>query len=276
METDDLHLPGNHQDIVDRFITACQADERIVAAFLGGSYATGKVDQYSDLDMFCIIADAGYEDFLAEKERFIRLLGEPLFLDDFGVPNGYYPIFANGSGADIEFYRESQYKDTYSGPFRVLLDKKGILAGVVFPSSIAGPAKQVEVLRHLVEGFWHDLSHFIKALGRKQLWFAYGELEILRHFCVNLARLNYNFADPYVGNEPYFKVDQFIPAEQLAPLAGTICPLEHGALLQAGLDLFRYYRDVAPALARAHGLTYQVRLEQLMLSQLEELLSKFN
>jgi hypothetical protein len=38
MDTHDIHLPDNHQDIVDRFVAACQADERIVTAFLGGSF----------------------------------------------------------------------------------------------------------------------------------------------------------------------------------------------------------------------------------------------
>jgi len=35
MDTHDVHMPDNHQDIVDRLIAACQSDEHIVAAFLG-------------------------------------------------------------------------------------------------------------------------------------------------------------------------------------------------------------------------------------------------
>ena len=39
MNTNDVQLPDHHQNILDRFTAACQADERIVAAFLGASYA---------------------------------------------------------------------------------------------------------------------------------------------------------------------------------------------------------------------------------------------
>ena len=270
MDIHDIHLPDNHQDIVERFIAACQADERIVAAFLGGSYAKDKVDKFSDLDLFFITTDEAYEDFLAGRESFVRLLGEPLFLEDFGLPHGYIIIFSNGTEADIWFGRESKFKDIHEGSYRILLDKKGILAGVVFPMHAADPAKQTEILRQQIDWFWHDLSHFIKAMGRRQLWFAYGELEFLRQLCVKLARLKYNFSDAYV-EEPYFKLERDLPIEQLSPLEETYCPMEYEAMLQAAWVIFRFYQAVAPTLAKAHGITYQVGLEQMMARHLEEL-----
>ncbi len=265
-----FHLLDNHQEIVDRFLATCQADERIVAAFFGGSYATGKVDEYSDLDLFFITTDEAYEDFLSAKESFIRLLGKPLFLEDFGEPHGYLTIYSNGTEAEVFFYPESTYQDLYEGPYRVLLDKKGILTGKVFPVHAAESAKQIMILRQQMDWFWHELSHFIKAMGRSQLWFAYGELELLRQCCVNLARLRYNFSDPYMG-EPYFKIEQVMPVEQLAPLERTICPLEYDAMLQASLVILRFYQAVVPALAEEHGIPYQVELEQMMVRHLEEL-----
>ena len=48
MDLHEIHLPDNHRDVVSRFLAACQADERIVAAFLGGSYAKDKTDKFSE------------------------------------------------------------------------------------------------------------------------------------------------------------------------------------------------------------------------------------
>ena len=271
MKRNDLPLPKNHRDILERFTAACQTDERIIAAFIYGSFAQDKADQYSDLDLFFITTDGAYEDFLTERESFIRLLGEPLFLEDFGLSNGYLIIFSNGTEAEIFFGRESNYRNLCEGPYRVLLDKKGILSGIDLPIRAAEPAKQIEILNQQVNWFWHDLAHFIKAMGRGQLWFAYGELEVIRQICVNLARLRYNFLDAYVDEEPYFKVEQVLPVEQLAPFEKTICPLEYGAMLQAARIIFSFYRTAAPALAQAHGLTYQAGLEQMMMSRLEAL-----
>jgi hypothetical protein len=81
----------------------------------------------------------------------------------------------------------------------------------------------VETLRRLVYWFWHDLSHFITAMGRGQLWWAYGQLEELRRYCVNLAHLRHNFSAEAEG---YEKIEQALPIEHLSSLQVTFCPLE--------------------------------------------------
>jgi predicted nucleotidyltransferase len=267
----EIHLPQNHQVVMDRFVTACQEDERVAAAFLYGSYAAGTADRYSDLDLFLITSDEAYADFLASRETFMRLLGEPLFLEDFGRPDILLSILSGGTECELSVGSESRFHHIYAGPYHVLLDKKGILANAVFPRHEADQAAQIKLLRQQVTWFWHVLSLFIKAMGRGQLWFAYGELEVLRQMCVNLARLRYNFSDDWAGEEPYFKVEQVLPVEQLSPLQATCCPMEYEAMLQAGLVIFNFYQDVAPALARSHGIAYPVELESLMADHLEKL-----
>jgi hypothetical protein len=156
----------------------------------------------------------------------------------------------------------------HGGPYRVLLDKKRLLAGAVFPWHEPAQAEQVEILRRLVCWFWHDLSHFTTAMGRGQLWWAYGQIEVLRLHCVNLARLQQNFSK---GVDGYEKVEQALPGEQLAPLQATCCPLEYGAMLQAALGIVRFYRERAPHRARIHGIAYPVALERVMYGRLEKL-----
>lgn len=271
MDITEIHLPTNRQAVLDRFVAACQADERVVAAFLGGSYAKGTADAHSDLDLFLITTDAAYEAFCAEREAFVCRLGEPLFLEDFGASHGLLYIFSDDTEGELWIGRESHLTHGYGDAYRVLLDKQGILADVVFPAHEADPAEQVETLRQLIMVFWHDLSHFIKAMGRGQLWFAYGELEALRHMCVNLARLRHNFADAGVGEEPYFKIEEAMPIEQLAPLQATYCPMEPEAMRQAGHIILRFYQETASSLAQTHGIPYPAELERLMVARLEQL-----
>jgi predicted nucleotidyltransferase len=257
-----------HQDVINRFVAACQADERVVAATLYGSYARGVADAYSDLDLGLLTTDEAYEDFVAGREAFIRLLGEPVFLEDFDLPHIVFFIFPDGTEVELSLGRESQFNHNHGGPYTVLLDKKNILAGAVFPRRHPTQAEQCETLRRLVFWFWHDLSHFIAALGRGQLWWAYGQLEILRRYCVNLARLQYDFS---AEADSYDKVEQALSVEQLSSLQATCCPLEPGAMLQAALVLVRFYREVVPLLARTHGLTYPAALDRVMSERLEKL-----
>lgn len=272
MDIRELQLSEPHQETAGRFVAACQADHRIVAAFLGGSYAREEADRFSDLDLYFVTTDESYQDFLVEKESFVRQFGEPLFLEDFGVPHGYCFMLSNTTEGEVWFGSESQFKDIHSGPFRVLLDKKKILVGETFPFPKADQTKQLEVLRRQIDRFWHELSHFIKAMGRKQLWFAYGQIESMRRMCAILARLNHNFSDAYLDEgEPYFKIEQALPNENLTSLQSTVCLMEYDAMLQAAFVLCRFYQDLAPRLAETYHLSYQPELERMWISQLQGL-----
>jgi Streptomycin adenylyltransferase len=268
MDAQGLQLPHHHQVVLDRFVAACQADERVVAAFLGGSYAGGTADAYSDLDLGLITTDAAYEAFVAGREAFIRRLGELVFLENFNRPDNAFFIFADGTECELALGREGRFTHIHAGPHRVLLDKIGTLRAAAFPRPAPPRAEQLETLRRLVHWFWHDLSHFTTAMGRGQLWWAYGQLELLRLYCVNLARLRRDFT---AGTDGYEKVEQALSVEQLSPLQATFCPLERGAMLQAALVLVRFYRELAPVLARTHGIPYPDRLDAVMYERLGRL-----
>jgi hypothetical protein len=240
----------------------------VVAAFLGGSYARGAADEYSDLDLGLITTDDAYESFKAGREAFIRLLGEPVFLEDFDNPDFVFVIFPDGTELDLALGRESQFKHIHVGPYRVLLDKKGILREAVFTWREPAHAQQIETLRRQIYWFWHDMSHFTKAMARGHLWQAYGELEYLRLICLNLARLRQDFTK---GAGGYERIEEAVSVEQLAPLQATFCPMERGAMLQAALAIVRFYQELAPILARTHGIAYPSDLERAMYGRLEKL-----
>jgi len=74
-----------------------------------------------------------------------------------------------------------------------------------------------------------------------------------------------------VGGEGYFKIEDALPVEQLSPLQATYCPLEQGAMLQTALVILRFYQELAPPLARAHGIAYPSGLERVIVDRLEQL-----
>jgi len=269
-----IQLPENFQVILDRFVAGCQTDERVAAAFLGGSFARGAGDAYSDLDLNVITTDAAYDDFFAGRAAFIRQLGEPVFLQDSAIGGADFVFFTLAQGADgidceMGLGRESHFTQMHAGPYRVLLDRTGTLAGASFPWPDVPPAEQIETLRGLINWFWHDLSHhFITPMARGQLWSAFGGLEDLRRACVNLARLSERFAAEAEG---YEKVEQVLPVERLVPLQETCCPLERECMLRAARTIVGQFEKLAPPLARAHALPYSTELARMMSGRLERL-----
>lgn len=255
--------------MLHRFTTACHSHPHILAATLNGSHATGTADEWSDIDLGVIVADDAYDDFVAGREAFIRQLGEPLFIEDFDIPGIVFFILAGGAEGEMTIERESDFVAPY-GVWQVLVDKTGIFENRNGASARSPVSKdeQVEVLRRQIVWFWHDLSHFITAMARGQLWWAAGQLEILRRYCLILARLTYDMADADAADDPTFKLDKLPIVDSLSPLAKTFVSLEREAMLAAAEIIIDYFRATAQPLAQAHGLGYPIQLERLMLDRL--------
>jgi predicted nucleotidyltransferase len=274
MDVQEIKLPPHHKAFVDRFVNACQADDRIVAAFLGGSYARGYADAYSDVDLCAITTDGSFEELLKEREVFLRSLGDLVFLEDFDSPTTAFYMYADDTEGELNIAREGQLEAIHAGPFHVLLDKKRLLETAEFPERVPASADQIEKLRRQVQLFWHELSHFITAMQRGHIWWAQGQLEALRAICVNLARLRHNILDADVGEEAYFKIEYVMPVELLSSLKETFHPMEREEMLESGLAIVRFYLEIAPALAQKHAVKYSHDLERVMLSRLQRLQEK--
>ena len=269
-----VQLHPHHQEFVSRFIQACQADDRIVAAFLGGSNVKGKADEYSDIDLTVITTDDSYEEFCDQRRSFLGSLGEVVYLEDFDIPDLVLFILSDGIEGELNSGSESRLDHIHSGLFHVLLDKKNILTEADFPERQPDPSKQIKKLQSNIFGFWHEVSHFITAMGRGHLWWAQGQVEAMRSICVNLVRLQHNFSDDGVGEEPYFKVEYALPVENLAPLEDTFGPLEKKAILQSAMRILEFYLQIAPPLAQSRGNFYPHGLERVMRDRLEKLVTK--
>jgi predicted nucleotidyltransferase len=266
-----MQLHPNHQIMMDRFISACQTDDRVTAALHVGSYIKGLADAHSDLDLYLITRDDAYDDFIAERSAFIRKLGEPLFMEDFDLPDIVFLIFSDGSEVEISFGRESRLSQILNEPYKVLLDKQNVIANIVPTERPVDQGEQTEKLRRLIYWFWHELSHFTTALARGQLWWAYGQLGALRLYCINLTRLRNDFSDQEVGEEGYFKIENAIPIEQLSTLRDTYCPMDETAMLDSAEIIVRFFQSIATGLARTHGIAYPERLDSVMVGRLEKL-----
>ena len=151
----------------------CSADERIVAAFLGGSLARGDADAYSDIDLCVLATDESYEDVRNGRVVLIERLGEPLFVEDFGTDVMFF-ILADGTEGELSVGRVGALDEIQAGRHRTLFDPEGILDGVTFPEEALDPTSQEAALQVVISWFWHELSHFIAAIRRDQLWWAEG------------------------------------------------------------------------------------------------------
>lgn len=254
--------------MIDRFVEACSADERILASFLGGSRARGEADEHSDVDLCVIAKGDAFSDVVADRTDLVRRLGVPLFLEDFGLADIVFFVLADGTEGEIFFGSADRLHEITAGAHRTLFDREGILDGVTFPDEDVDPADQGKAVGEIVSWFWHDLSHFIAAIGREHRWWAAGQLEALRGYCVNIVRIEHGAA---ASEEPYDKLDRTMPIDALSPLETTFAPLERADLLHAARTIVRFFRARASRVAETHGQRYPVELDRLTSARLDRL-----
>ncbi|MGE5225462.1 MAG: aminoglycoside 6-adenylyltransferase [Planctomycetaceae bacterium] len=269
MTTEMSHAPDpkDRERIIERFTELCERDERIVAAFLGGSLARDADDRFSDLDLCIVFADAALRDIEVNRAAMIAELGTPLFLEDWGEDDPVlFAILADGTEIELHRIPEGRLREVEVGPIRPLLDRGGILAGLELPLSAPHPDELRDECRRLLAWFWHDVAHTVAAIGRGQLWWAHGQVEALRGYCVNVVRLEQRSAP---GGEPYWKIEEEIAVASLAPLAATIVPLDRAALTRAASELVAFFGAHGRRAAEAYDLPYPDELERLMLRELD-------
>ena len=261
-------MPTPHDALIARFVEACEADDRIVAAFLGGSLASERADELSDVDLCVIARDVVFDDVVRDRSSLIERLGEPVFVEDFGHAEVVSFVLTDGTEAEIFFGREGALDELRPGRYRPLFDPHGILDGVTFDEERTNPADLEAALRQSLSWFWHELSHFVKAIGRNQLWWAAGQLGALRDHCVNIVRIEQGVL---AGDEPYWKLDEEVRTAAIEPLEATFVPMERDALLAAGRILVSFFRERAPRVAAAHGLIYPADLANVTVKRLDDL-----
>jgi predicted nucleotidyltransferase len=260
----------SRQEAIRQFADACARDDRVVAAFLGGSFAKGTEDSYSDLDLYVIAPEEAYDSLFAEREGLLRQLGHLVVVEDrntFGFDMVLF-VFADGVRGELAFGRQSGFLHLHGGPFRTLVDKAGALENVTFPYYRVPEEEQRANVRALIWGFWRDGFWFRKALGRGHLWEAHAWLEKLRYASVKLACLDRG-CEP--GTEGYHEAERILPAPMLDQLRATWCAPEDEALREAVHRVVRFYREVAPRVAERHDVPYPHDLEAVVLRLLDEM-----
>lgn len=258
------------QTAIQRFSEACARDNRVVAAFLGGSFAKETEDAYSDLDLYVIAPDEAYDRFFAEREAFLREIGHPVAMEDrtlFGFDMALF-VLADGVRGELAFGRQSGFLHLHGGPFRTLVDKAGVLENVSFPYFRVPEDEERAAVREMIWGFWRDVFWFRKALGRGFLLEAHAWLEKLRYAAVKLACLDQGCES---GAEGYHEAERILPPSMLDRLRATWCPPESEALREAVPPVVHFYREVAPRVAERYSVPYPQELEGVVLQLLGEM-----
>jgi hypothetical protein len=235
---------------IARFAEACAADALVAAAFVGGSFAAGTRDEFSDLDLYVVTEDDDYDRFFARREDFVRTWSNPVFLDTtvdfegFGFDMLHF-VLAGGVYGELAIGHRSNVLALHGGPYEVLVDKAAVLDGIAFPLYEPTPAERRREIERALQWFWLDAIALAKALARGKLHAAQSALDRMRERCQLLVAAG----------------DAAIDATSLNQrLLATFVAADANAIAAAAAQLVAVHRSVGAAVADSLRLAYPAEL----------------
>ena len=238
-----------HYRVLTAALAHFEADKRVPGVMLGGSFAGGRPDFYSDVDLYLIVRDGDFAAVLAEKERAAAAAGRVLtgFIPDHLGPGGdemYIAVYDGPIHADFNYVRRSTLKPHWKLAARaVLKDADGGLEAVVRASRGLTPQPpSPESLNVIHNKFWTWCWYVFGKIARGELWEALGAVHTIR----TLALVPMIAWDAGLQPEGYRRLESRADERLRGRLAMTVPSPETVSLyaaLQAEIELFGEIQD---------------------------------
>ncbi|HEX8597790.1 MAG TPA: nucleotidyltransferase domain-containing protein [Chloroflexia bacterium] len=116
-------------DLIERVSSILHSDERVVAAWLGGSLGSGNADAYSDVDLWVVVRDADIDVVRESRRQFVEVLGRPVLISEApqNAPHGgayLWTLYAGKHGPQhVDWSWLPKTGATIPADVRLLFDK---------------------------------------------------------------------------------------------------------------------------------------------------------
>jgi hypothetical protein len=224
---------------LDRALPRLQADRRIVGVGAGGSWLSGTMDEYSDLDLVIACDPAGYDAVMRERVAIAECLG-PL-LNAFAGDHVHEPrllicLYApEPLHVDLKFVAVDDLRERVEDPV-VLWERDGALSAVLAcaPARFPHPDPQ-----WIEDRFWTWIHYVAAKIGRGELFEVIGSLAFVRERVLGpLIHLRRGCLPRAVRRL------EIEAAQDVAALAATVAAHDRSACIAATRATVRLYRTL--------------------------------
>lgn len=183
-------------------------DQRVKAIFLKGSMGRGEYDEYSDLDLYCLVDEEDEEIFLTHRLRHLESYRKILFYEDFFIiAPQIIAVFDNLLHVDLFTVTEATFKE--KDFFRVLYDPEDRLSKFQSTQNLFLSTEEFTGCAYDIA--WY-LFQYNKANQRgNDLW----AVEMLQHVMVNLSKVLLHRYKPEKAQLGLKSLESLLPSRQL-------------------------------------------------------------
>jgi hypothetical protein len=248
------------QEYIAAVRSKIEADDRLAAAWLEGSFGRGTADRYADIDLHLLLAPADLEPFTANVERWLSTI-QPVVLCT-RLFDGRLVNVLTAAGLRVDLVLHSEASVTLDpSKTRVLITKgEHLLFASGTPPHISGNA---ELLQQQSNEFWRCIALLPSVVGRNELIAGWIGLSVETQILTDMIMTGYGI----VRDRGVKNLNQFLPAELRESIEAALSMqgLSPATLAKAHLGLARIMQQHGRILAERHGYAYPSELETAVL-----------
>jgi predicted nucleotidyltransferase len=244
-------VPEPHAAFLEHALERLEKDERLVGVAAGGSYVTGSMDEFSDLDLVIAVEPAAYQSVTTERQSIAQGLG-PLLAAFTGEHVGeprlliclYGPPLLH---VDLKFVSLPDAALRVENP-TVLWERDGRLSAAL---GAATPVFPEPDLQWIEDRFWVWVHYVAGKIGRGELFDAIDSLSFLRAHVLGPLALLSRGARPSGVRRVEFAAPEL--ADDMQSTLATYSARSCAAALRAAANLYvELRRQMADGALRCH------------------------
>jgi predicted nucleotidyltransferase len=262
-------VPEPHATFLRHAVARLREDARLVAVAAGGSYLTGAMDEFSDLDLVIAVEPAHYAEVVAARPRIAAALG-PLLAAFTGEHVGEPRVLICLYGppllhVDLKFVSLADAAHRVEDP-AILWEREGRLRAALAAEEARYPAPD---LQWIEDRFWIWIHYGATKVGRGERFEAHDFLGVLRMYVLGPLSLQAAGARP----SGVRRIETAAP-EAARALEATLATLEPASLLRALRAVAEMYRGLREAQAPP-ALVRCKEAEAAAMAYLDDIRSRF-
>ncbi|MEI5906278.1 nucleotidyltransferase domain-containing protein [Bacillus spongiae] len=183
-------------------------DPMVQAIFLKGSMGRGENDEYSDVDLYCLVDENDEKEFLANRLRHLEAYRNILFSDDiFIIAPQIIVVYDNLLHVDFFTVTPKSFKE--KDFFQVIYDPKGLLTPFQLTQNLLLSPNEFDV--HVTDVAWF-LFQYNKAYKRgNALW----AVDMLHQVMTHLSKVLLHRYKPERAQLGLKALESLLPSTQL-------------------------------------------------------------
>lgn len=177
---------GKQEAILGKVKDMVRREQGILGMWVVGSLARGDYDSFSDIDLYLLVDEDKFDEIYAKRRTLAEEVGPLLSTFEVVWDNCQLYGVIYESCIEVDFCYTTFSKLEIFGPFKIVIDKKGILKPLLEEKIIEFEVNHRSIISNEIDFIPYNIINLIHQLARGNLWEAFYHLETLRNRIIKL------------------------------------------------------------------------------------------